>query len=146
MDIQEVLKLLPHRYPFLLVDRVRDCLPGKRISGFKNITKNEPFFRSPSRATSVPRLLLLEAMAQVTVVLTFKTLNLTPSGTELMFFAGIDDAQFLGDAVVGDRLDLEAHVTRIMPSRGIGKFATTASVGTTMVARASMIAAIRFSS
>jgi len=91
----------------------------------------------------MPRLLLLEALAQVAVVLTFRTLRIEPSGNELMFFAGIDHARFVGTVSAGDRVLLEARVLRIMPAKGIGKFATTASVAGRVVATAELIAAIR---
>lgn len=144
LDIQEIMQLLPHRYPFLLVDRVLECVPGRSISGYKNITRNEPFFPQPCRQdATMPDMLVVEAMAQIAVILTYKTLKLTPESEALFFFAGIDDSRFLGDVRPGDRLELGSSVVRIMAARGIGKFATWASVDGKRVAEATMIAAMK---
>ncbi len=144
LEIQEIMQLLPHRYPFLLVDRVLECEPGRSISGYKNITVNEPFFAQPSqKGATMPDMLVVEAMAQIAVILTYKTLKLTPESEALFFFAGIDNTRFLGEVRPGDRLELGSSVVRIMPARGIGKFATWAAVEGQRVAEATMIAAMR---
>jgi len=143
MDIQQVMSMLPHRYPFLLVDDVSECVPGKRILGTKNVTLDECTGVN-RQSICLPRLLVLEALAQVAVVLTFRTLDIAPSGKELIFFAGIDGARFSSDVVPGDRLQLEAEVVRMMPARGIGKFRVVARVAARIVAEAEMMAAMRF--
>ena len=144
MDTQAVIRYLPHRYPFLLLDQILECQPGVAARACKNVSKTEPLLRWTVGAHGeMPRLLLLEALAQVAVVLTFRTLRIEPSGNELMFFAGIDHARFVGTVSAGDRVLLEARVLRIMPAKGIGKFATTASVAGRVVATAELIAAIR---
>lgn len=139
MEMNEILKMLPHRFPFLLVDRVTSCVPGTSITGSKLVTRGE--FGS---IASMPRMLVLESLAQVAVLLTFRSLNVTPSGKELMFFAGIDSATFSTDAKVGDHVLLTAQVKRLMPSKGIGKFRTQASVNGIEVVHAEMMAAMRF--
>jgi 3-hydroxyacyl-[acyl-carrier-protein] dehydratase len=143
MNTQAVMRYLPHRYPFLLLDRIGECRPGVVATAYKNVAKNEPFLGGMGAGREMPRLLLLEALAQVAVVLTFRTLGIEPSGSELMFFAGIDHATFSGTVSAGDHVRLEARVLRIMPTKGIGKFATTASVSGRVVATAELIAAIR---
>jgi 3-hydroxyacyl-[acyl-carrier-protein] dehydratase len=146
LDIQAIMRVLPHRYPFLLVDRVVHCEPGKDISGYKNITRNEPFFVQPCSAETVmPDMLVVEAMAQIAVILTYKTLDLPAEANPLFFFAGIDDAKFTGEVRPGDRLELGSSVVRLMASRGIGKFATWAEVDGKRVAEATMIAAMKSS-
>lgn len=143
-DVQAIMRLLPHRYPFLLVDRVVSCEPGKAISGYKNVTRTEPFFIQPCQPDAVmPDMLIVEAMAQIAVILTYRTLALPENANPLFFFAGIDQARFLGDVRAGDRLILGSTVMRLMVSRGIGKLATWAEVGGRRVAEAVMIAAMR---
>jgi 3-hydroxyacyl-[acyl-carrier-protein] dehydratase len=144
MDIQAIQAMLRHRYPFLLVDRVTACQPGQIIAGYKNLSAGECGAFSGDPGRYLPQLLVLEALAQIAVILTFRTLNVVPTGNELMFFAGIDKAVFHSSARCGDRLDLEARVGRLMPGKGIGKFLTRAEVGGRMVAEAEMMAAMRF--
>ncbi len=146
LDIQDIMGVLPHRPPFLLVDRVTRCEPGKSISGYKNVTKCEPFFLQPcSAGATMPDTLVIESMAQIAVILTYKTLGLGPDRETLFFFAGIDMARFFIEVRAGDRLELGSSVIRIMASRGIGKFATWASVNGNRVAEATMIAPMRTS-
>jgi 3-hydroxyacyl-[acyl-carrier-protein] dehydratase len=119
MDIREVLAQLPHRYPFLLVDRVIECVPGKRIEAIKNVTVNEPFFPGHFPGNPVmPGVIILEALAQA---------------------AGIDDARFRRPVVPGDRLVLRATLERAI--RGIWKFATLAEVDGEVAASATMMVA-----
>lgn len=143
--IADLMRLLPHRHPFLLIDRVVACEPGKSIRGYKNVTRSDtaddrgPITKGRAR---MPLLLVLEALAQLSVVLARKTLGQTADEEAMFFFAGIDDARFGEAAMPGERLELESSVMRIMPSRGVGKFATRATVGGRMVAEATMMAAM----
>ena len=124
IDIQEILDLLPHRYPFLLVDRVTDYQLGERIHAYKNITFNEPCFTGHFPGQPIfPGVLILEALAQAAGVLGFKTKGKTD---ELYLYAGIDKARFKRPVVPGDRLDFEVHL--IKERRGIWKFHGIASV------------------
>jgi 3-hydroxyacyl-[acyl-carrier-protein] dehydratase len=112
MDIYEVLSRLPHRFPMLLIDRVLECEPGKRIVALKNVSINEPFF--PGHFPGVPILpgvLILEAMAQAAGLLAFSTLGLQADGQSLYYFAGIDRARFKRPVKPGDQLRIEVQAT-----------------------------------
>ena len=113
MDIYEVMKQLPHRYPLLLVDRVLECVPGKRISAIKNVTFNEPYFTGhfPHRPV-MPGVMMVEALAQTTGLLAFATVGRTPLPHELYYFVSIDKAKFRRPVEPGDQLLLEAELTR----------------------------------
>jgi 3-hydroxyacyl-[acyl-carrier-protein] dehydratase len=142
MDICEIMRHLPHRYPFLLVDRVLECIPGERIKAIKNVTANEPFFEGHFPGYPVmPGVLIIEALAQVSVILVYKTLNRMPDGKSHIFFAGIDDARFRRQVLPGDKLLLESTEKRLV--RGVGKFAVRASVDGALVAEAELLAALR---
>lgn len=144
MDVQEIMRFLPHRYPFLLLDRVVGCVPGTRISGYKTVTRHEAYFQqAATNDAAMPDLFVVEAMAQLCLILTFKTLGIDPVGRELMFFAGINNARFQLPVRVGDKLEIEASIVRLMRSRGIGKFAARATVGGGLVASTEMMAALR---
>ena len=143
LDIQQLLRLLPHRFPFLLLDRVVECVPGRYVIAYKGAAKNEAFLSKSGRTLALPRILLLEALAQAAVVLTFKTLRIEPSGKELMFYAGIDSCTFSGTAEAGHRLDLRADIARMLPSRGIGIFDGVGSIHGRTIVRARLIAALR---
>ncbi len=140
MDIQAVLAQLPHRYPFLLVDRVVECVPGKRIHAIKNVTVNEPFFPGhfPGRPT-MPGVIILEALAQAAGILAFKTAGVVPDEKSRFYFVGIDGARFRKPVVPGDQLVLKATFDRAM--RGIWKFTTVAEVDGAEVASAVMMVA-----
>jgi 3-hydroxyacyl-[acyl-carrier-protein] dehydratase len=140
MDIQAVLAQLPHRYPFLLVDRVLECVPGKRIHAIKNVTVNEPFFPGhfPGRPT-MPGVMILEALAQAAGILAFKTAGVVPDDKSRFYFVGIDGARFRKPVVPGDQLALKATFDRAM--RGIWKFTTVAEVDGAEVASATMMVA-----
>ncbi len=140
MDIQAVLAQLPHRYPFLLVDRVIECVPGKRIHALKNVTVNEPFFPGhfPGRPT-MPGVMILEALAQAAGILAFKTAGVVPDEKSRFYFVGIDGARFRRPVVPGDQLALKATFDRAM--RGIWKFTTVAEVDGVEVASATMMVA-----
>jgi 3-hydroxyacyl-[acyl-carrier-protein] dehydratase len=140
MDIRAVLAQLPHRYPFLLVDRVVECVPGKHIHAIKNVTVNEPFFPGhfPGRPT-MPGVMILEALAQAAGILAFKTAGVVPDEKSRFYFVGIDDARFRKPVVPGDQLALKATFERAM--RGIWKFTTVALVEGEEVASATMMVA-----
>lgn len=140
MDVQAVLAQLPHRYPFLLVDRVVECVPGKRIHAIKNVTVNEPFFPGhfPGRPT-MPGVMILEALAQAAGILAFKTAGVVPDENSRFYFVGIDGARFRRPVVPGDQLALKATFDRAM--RGIWKFTTVAEVDGEEVASATMMVA-----
>jgi 3-hydroxyacyl-[acyl-carrier-protein] dehydratase len=144
LDTAAIMHRLPHRFPFLLVDRVLSCEPGHSIVGYKNITREEAHL-SKLPEGSMPDTLVIEAMAQVAVSLARATLQMAPSNQALFFFAGIDNATFFGAASYGDRLTLESKVVRIMQAKGVGKFLTRASVDGRTVAVATMIAAMKAS-
>ncbi len=142
IDIGEILKQLPHRYPFLLVDRVLSCDPGVSIRGLKNITYNEPFFQGHFPGFPLmPGVLVIEALAQLSALLAFYSGQAKPCGKSLIYFAGIDGARFKRQVVPGDQLILESEVIRII--RGIGKFRTRATVDGELACEAELIAAIR---
>ena len=142
MDINEIMRHLPHRYPFLLVDRVLECDVGQRIKAVKNVTLNEPFFQGHFPGYPVmPGVLVIEAMAQVSAILAYVTRGECHDAKSLLFFAGIDDARFKRPVFPGDQLILEADVVRIV--RGVGKFKTRASVAGELACEAELIAAIR---
>jgi 3-hydroxyacyl-[acyl-carrier-protein] dehydratase len=142
LDIGTIRRLLPHRYPMLLVDRVLDWEAGKFVRAVKNVTINEPFFQGHFPAYPVmPGVLVIEAMAQAAGLLTMLSEFARRDGTQLVLFAGIDDARFKRQVVPGDTLLLEAHLERAV--RGIGRFRTKATVGDELVCEARLLAAIR---
>jgi 3-hydroxyacyl-[acyl-carrier-protein] dehydratase len=142
LDINVIRRLLPHRYPMLLVDRVLDWEAGKFIRGVKNVTINEPFFQGHFPAYPVmPGVLVIEAMAQVAGLLTMLSEVARVDGSQLVLFAGIDDARFKRQVLPGDTLLLEAWLERAV--RGIGRFTTRATVDTQLVCEARLMAAIR---
>ena len=142
MDVQEILEHLPHRYPFLLVDRVLECEPGKRILALKNVTMNEQFFvgHFPNYPV-MPGVLIIEAIAQAAALLSFRTKKLKPDDDTVIYFAGIDKARFKKPVGPGDQLLLEASLLRTM--RSIWKYAGSARVGGQVVAEAELMCAFR---
>jgi 3-hydroxyacyl-[acyl-carrier-protein] dehydratase len=140
MDINEVMRRLPHRYPFLLVDRVLECESGKSIRAIKNVTFNEPFFPGhfPHRPV-FPGVMILEALAQTAGILAFVTAGQYPDSERPMYFVGIDKARFRRPVEPGDQVVLKATLERSM--RGIWKFATVAEVDGAEVATAEMMVA-----
>jgi len=140
MDIRAVMAQLPHRYPFLLVDRVIECVPGKRIEAIKNVTVNEPFFPGHFPGNPImPGVIILEALAQAAGILAFKTAGVVPDENSRFYFVGIDNARFRRPVVPGDRLVLKATLERAI--RGIWKFETAAEVDGTVAASATMMVA-----
>lgn len=120
MDIQEVMKHLPHRYPFLLVDRVLELEPNERILAIKNVTINEPFFVGHfPHAPVMPGVLIIEAMAQAAAILSFKSQNLVPDEKLMVLFAGIDRVRFKRPVLPGDTLRFEMKFKRQMRSMWI---------------------------
>ena len=142
MDIEEIMRYLPQRYPFLLVDRVVSLEPGKSIRGIKNVTMNEPYFIGHFPGYPVmPAVLVIEALAQIASILAWKIAGRTPGDGSLIFFAGIDNARFRRQVRPGDQLHLESEMQRLV--RGIGKFAVRAKVDGEIVAEANLLAAMR---
>jgi 3-hydroxyacyl-[acyl-carrier-protein] dehydratase len=142
MDIHEILKQLPHRYPFLLVDRVLELEKGKRIKAIKNVTINEPFFvgHFPHRPV-MPGVLMLEAMAQVAALLAFDALGTTPSEKTIYYFAGIDGARFKRPVEPGDQLVMDVFLERM--KSGIFKFKGTARVDEQLACEAELMCTMR---
>jgi 3-hydroxyacyl-[acyl-carrier-protein] dehydratase len=143
MDIQQVLKYLPQRYPLLMIDRVKECEPGKRIVAIKNVSANEPHFLGhfPGRPI-MPGVLILEAMAQAAGLLVFSAdTGDTRHDEHVYYYVGIDNARFKKPVVPGDQLELEVKLERSM--RGIGKFQCIARVAGAVVAEASILCSVR---
>jgi len=142
MDVKEIRKYLPHRYPFLLVDRVLELVPGESIVAIKNVTVNEPFFNGHFPEHPVmPGVLLVEAMAQAAGILGFKTMDKTPQDGSIYYFVGADDLRFKRPVVPGDQVKLEAQV--LSERRGIWKFAVKATVDGAIVCSATILCADR---
>jgi len=142
MDIHQILKQLPHRYPFLLVDRVLEVEKGKSIKALKNVSMNEPQFTGhfPHRPV-VPGVLMLEAMAQTAALLAFDTLGVTPDEKTVYYFAGIDGARFKRPVEPGDQLVMDVTLERM--KAGIFKFKGTARVGTEVACEAELMCTMR---
>ena len=140
MDVNEVLRHLPQRYPFIMVDRVKECEPGKRIVAVKNVSANEPFFPGhfPHRPI-MPGVLILEAMAQTAGVLIHRTNNTMPDERTVYYYVGIDHARFKKPVLPGDQLEIEVHFERQL--RAIGKFSCWARVDSQLVAEATILCA-----
>ena len=142
VDIADILKYLPHRYPFLLIDRVLEMEPDKRILALKNVTFNEPFFTGHFPHLPVmPGVLVVEAMAQAAGVLSFATMGRHSDENSVFYFAGIDEARFKRPVVPGDQLKLEVNILR--KSRMLWKFKGTATVDGQVVAEAQLMCALR---
>jgi 3-hydroxyacyl-[acyl-carrier-protein] dehydratase len=142
MDIHQILKKLPHRYPILLIDRVLELEKGKRIKALKNVTINEPFFMGhfPHRPV-MPGVLMLEAMAQAGALLSFETLDQVPDDNTVYYFGGIDAARFKRPVEPGDQLVLSVTLDRM--KSGVFKFSGVASVGDEVAAEAQLICTMR---
>jgi len=142
MDIHQILKQLPHRYPFLLVDRVIELDKGKRIKALKNVTINEPFFvgHFPHRPV-MPGVLMLEAMAQVAALLAFDTMGVTPDDKMVYYFAGIDGARFKRPVEPGDQLVMDVTLDRM--KAGIFKFKGVTRVGDQVACEAELMCTMR---
>lgn len=142
MNIQEILEYLPHRYPFLLIDRVVECELGKRIRALKNVSVNEPYFNGHFPYYKVmPGVLIVEAMAQAAAILSFRTMGIKPDDKSVYYFAGIDRARFKKPVMPGDQLVLEVSIERNV--RNVVKYAGKAYVGDTLVAEAELLCTLR---
>lgn len=141
-DIQEILGFLPHRYPFLLIDRIVEFEPTKRLVAIKNVTINEPFFQGhfPGRPV-MPGVLILEAMAQATGILAYRSADTPPDPDELYYLVGIDRARFKKPVEPGDQLVIHAELQRTL--KKIGRFRTCAEVEGVCVAEAEIMCAAR---
>lgn len=141
LDIKQILQLMPHRYPFLLVDRVLELEPGVRIAAIKNVSVSEPHFQGHFPGHPVmPGVLIIEALAQAAAVLTYVTMKTSyPEGT-LFLFAGIDGARFKRPVEPGDQLRLEATMDRV--KRGVGKFTCRALVDGELACEAELMCAL----
>jgi len=142
MDIHEILRKLPHRYPILLVDRVLELEKGQRIKAIKNVTINEPFFNGHfPRRPVMPGVLMIEALAQASALLAFETLGQSPDDNTVYYFAGIDNARFKRPVEPGDQLVLEATLERMKSS--VFKFKGRAMVGDEVAVEADLTCTMR---
>lgn len=142
MDIHQILKQLPHRYPFLLVDRVLNIEKGQSIKALKNVSMNEPQFTGhfPHRPV-FPGVLMLEAMAQAAALLAFDTLGVAPDDKTVYYFAGIDGARFKRPVEPGDQLVMDVSLERM--KAGIFKFKGIARVGEDVACEAELMCTMR---
>lgn len=142
MDIQDILKRLPHRYPFLMVDRVLDIETGRRIKALKNVTMNEPFFSGhfPNRPV-MPGVLMIEALAQAAAILAFEHHGVLPDDKTVVYFVGIDNARFKRPVGPGDQLILNCSLER--SKGGIYKFETHATVNDQIAVSADLMCTVR---
>lgn len=138
MNIEEVMRHLPHRYPFLLIDRVLACEPNKQIIALKNVTMNEEFFvgHFPNHPV-MPGVLVIEALAQSAAILAFKSLDRKPDDKSVVYFVGIDHARFKRPVFPGDQLRLRSDL--LLVKRGIWKFKCEAKVDDVTVAGAELM-------
>jgi 3-hydroxyacyl-[acyl-carrier-protein] dehydratase len=137
---EEVKQFLPHRYPFLLVDRVIECTPGETLTAFKNVTVNEPFFQGHFPQISImPGVLIIEALAQATGLLGFRTMSETPRDDLLYMLVGVDNVRFKRQVIPGDQLMLKVELVK--RTRIIWKFTCEASVDGELVTSANMLCA-----
>ncbi len=142
MEITDIMRHLPHRYPFLLVDRVLELAPGERIVAVKNVTMNEPHFPGHFPHHPVmPGVLIIEALAQAAGLLAFKTADREVGPDTVIYFVGIDNARFKRPVVPGDQLRLEAQITRHL--RGIWKFEARALVDGKLACEADLMCTLR---
>jgi len=127
MDINQIMSYLPHRYPFLLIDRVTECVVGERLVALKNVSANEPFFNGHFPGYPVmPGVLILEAMAQAAGILGFRTNDSKPDENNVYLFVGIDKARFRRQVGPGDQLRIEVTLERV--ARGMWQFNADATV------------------
>ena len=142
MDIHQILKLLPHRYPILLVDRVLEIETGKSIKALKNVTINEPFFTGHfPKHPVMPGVLMIEAMAQAAALLSFSTLGVTPDDKTVYYFAGIDGARFKRPVGPGDQMIMDVSLLRM--KAGIFKFKGVTRVDGNMACEAELMCTMR---
>jgi len=138
LDIQEIMKLLPHRYPFIMIDRILELTPGEKIVALKNVTINEPFFQGHFPENPImPGVLIVEAMGQAGAVLAAKSLKRTPHGV-LIYFMGMDKVKFRKPVTPGDQLIFEMKFLK--QRRNVFKMSGTAYVDENVVAQAELMA------
>ena len=142
MDIGEILKYLPHRYPMLLIDRVVEYQHGESLVAIKNVSYNEPYFQGhfPNRPV-MPAVIILEAMAQATGILVLRSMDKLPSEKSIYYFVGIDRARFRRPVEPGDQLRIEVKLIRSL--RGIWKLRSEATVDGEIVASGDLMGAMR---
>jgi len=142
MDIHQILKRLPHRYPFVLVDRVVELDPGRRLLALKNVSINEPYFAGhfPGRPV-MPGVLMLEALAQAGALLSFDTAGIVVDERTLFYFAGIDNVRFKRVVEPGDQLLLD--VTLLRQRQGLFRYAAQARVGDEVAVEAELMCVVR---
>ena len=142
MDIQRILRMLPHRYPILLIDRVLELEKRVRIKALKNVTINEPYFvgHFPARPV-MPGVMILEALAQAAAMLSFESMDTEPEPDMVVYFVGIDNARFKRPVVPGDQLILEAEIDRA--KSGIYRYKTRALVDGQVAAEALLMCTMR---
>lgn len=142
MDIHQILQYLPHRYPFLLVDRVQEVVAGERIVALKNVSMNEPFFPGHYPHHPVmPGVLIIEALAQTAAILSFKTMGNTGDDKSVYYFVGIDAARFKRPVSPGDQMIME--VSLVANKRGLWKFSAVAKVDGQVAAEAELMCTVR---
>jgi len=142
LNIHEILEYLPHRYPFLLIDRVTECELGKRIRAVKNVSVNEPYFNGHFPYYKVmPGVLIVEAMAQAAAILSFRSMGIKPDDKSVYYFAGIDRARFKKPVIPGDQLVLEVSIERTV--RSVVKYVGKAYVEDALVAEAELLCTLR---
>lgn len=142
MDITQIMKVLPHRYPFLLIDRVLEMVPHERIVAIKNITMNEPQFPGhfPNHPV-MPGVLMIEALAQTAGVLAFSSSDKDVGENSVIYFVGIDGARFKRPVVPGDQLRMEASILKV--TRGIWKFAAKGTVDGQLACEAELMCTLK---
>jgi 3-hydroxyacyl-[acyl-carrier-protein] dehydratase len=142
MDITEIMRHLPHRYPLLLVDRVLELIPGESVTAIKNVTMNEPFFPGHfPHHPIMPGVLIIESLAQAAGLLAFRSSGKEAGADSVIYFVGIDNARFKRPVVPGDQLRLEARITR--HTRGIWKFDARALVDGHTACEAELMCTLR---
>jgi len=142
MEIREILNYLPHRFPFLLIDRVLSCEPGRSIVAVKNVSSNEPYFQGHFPGNPVmPGVMIVESLAQAAGILSFLTQKRDSMHNLLYYFVGIDRARFKKLVIPGDQLKL--NVTLLRQVRGIAKFSAVATVGEAVVTEADLLCTLK---
>ena len=142
MNIKEILETLPHRYPFILVDRVLSLTPNSKIKALKNVTINEQFFTGHFPHHPVmPGVLIIEALAQAAGILSFKSMDVLPDKNSLYYFVGIDNCRFKHPVLPGDALSLEVEIDRVRG--GVWKYKAIAKVEENICAEATLLCALR---
>jgi 3-hydroxyacyl-[acyl-carrier-protein] dehydratase len=142
LDIHQILKQLPHRYPFLMVDRVLELEHGKRIKALKNVTANEPYFQGHfPRRPVMPGVMMIEALAQTAALLSFDAVGASPTDNQIYYFAGIDAARFKRPVEPGDQLILDVVLDRM--KSGVFKFSAKATVDGELAVEAALMCTVR---